>query len=537
MRRIAVFLIWLALGCGAAGAEEQAKGWLGAQLADVTQGEAAKLGWEAPRGAKVVKPVEGSPAAAAGLQPGDIAVTLDGMEIENMAGFIAALKDKGAGAAVKLRLLRGGKEKTVSVTLAARPAEPKTAADAPLPMLDTGGHMAKIQSIAFTPDGRQLVSASEDKTIRVWDLASGKTVRTIRGESAPGHAGKIYAMALSPDGKWLAAGGWFLGTREESDAIRLYEFASGKLVALLKGHADVVYGLAFSPDGSRLISGSGDNTAILWDTGSLSGAGTGIRADARGAEPKLLHRLEGHTDFIFAVGFSPDGRSAVTGSFDRDLRLWRVADGKEMARMPGHGDKVRSLAVAPDGTIASGDRSGEIRLWDSRDGRLLRILVKQGPGVGSLSFSRDGKLLLSSCGQHCNDVFGGRVCDVSSGKEIAAYTGHDNVVLATAFSPDGRWAATGGGNNQEIHLWDAHSGQPRPGPDGKPLRLAGQGQPVWAAGFSGDGRRIGWGNAWRQASPVNRGPLEQALTLPLGEGALGAPAALAEAGAFRRAQA
>ena len=62
---------------------------------------------------------------------------------------------------------------------------------------------------------------------------------------------------------------------EESDAIRLYEFASGKLVALLKGHADVVYGLAFSPDGSRLISGSGDNTAILWDTGSLSGAGTG----------------------------------------------------------------------------------------------------------------------------------------------------------------------------------------------------------------------------------------------------------------------
>ena len=75
-------------------------------------------------------------------------------------------------------------------------------------MLDTGGHMALIRGIAFTPDGRQLVSASDDKTIRVWDLASGKTVRTIRGESAPGHAGKIFAMALSPDGKWLAAGGY-----------------------------------------------------------------------------------------------------------------------------------------------------------------------------------------------------------------------------------------------------------------------------------------------------------------------------------------
>ncbi|MGB8736265.1 MAG: PDZ domain-containing protein, partial [Rhodomicrobium sp.] len=367
MRRIAVLLIWLALGCGAAGAEEQAKGFLGAQLADVTQEEAAKLGWEAPRGAKVVKPVEGSPAAAAGLQPGDIAVTLDGMEIENMAGFIAALKDKGAGAAVKLRLLRGGKEKTVSVTLAARPAEPKTAADAPLPMLDTGGHMAKIQSIAFTPDGRQLVSASEDKTIRVWDLASGKTVRTIRGESAPGDAGKVYAMALSPDGKWLAVGGWFDGPGDEQDAIRLYEFASSKLVALLKGHADVVQGLAFSPDGSRLISGSQDETAILWDTG--------IRAGARGTEPKLLHRLEGHKDFIYAVGFSPEGSRAVTGSFDHDLRLWRVADGKEIAHMPGHGDKVRSLAVAPDGAIASGDISGEIRLWDGKTGAFRRMLA------------------------------------------------------------------------------------------------------------------------------------------------------------------
>ncbi len=112
-----------------------------------------------------------------------------------------------------------------------------------------------IQSIAFTPDGRQLVSASYDKTIRVWDLASGKTVRTIRGESAPGHAGKVFAMALSPDGKWLAAGGEFCaecgsGKGECKEDIRLYEFASGKLVALLKGHANVVQGLAFSPDGS-----------------------------------------------------------------------------------------------------------------------------------------------------------------------------------------------------------------------------------------------------------------------------------------------
>src|SRR5208282_1747369 len=116
---------------------------------------------------------------------------------------------------------------------------------------------------------------------------------------------------------------------------------------------------------------------------------------------------------------------------------------------------------------------------------------------------------------------------IATGKEIAAYTGHDNAVIATAFSPDGRWAATGGGNNEEIHLWDPHTGKPRPGPDGKPLRLAGQGQSVYAVGFSADGRRIGWGNGKANpggTAPINdRGPVRQALTLPLGEGALGAP--------------
>jgi WD40 repeat protein len=95
-----------------------------------------------------------------------------------------------------------------------------------LPMLNTGGHTLPIVGISFTPDGRQLVSASEDKTIRVWDLATGKTVRTIRGESTLGIQGKIYAMALSPDGKWLAVGGW---NSEQSVfnefGIRLYDSA------------------------------------------------------------------------------------------------------------------------------------------------------------------------------------------------------------------------------------------------------------------------------------------------------------------------
>ncbi len=408
------------------------------------------------------------------------------------------------------------------------------AAGHPIPELDTGGHMAIIRGLAFTPGGKQLVSAGEDKEIRVWDLASGKTVRTMRGESGLGSLGKILAMALSPDGKWLAvAGDLRTSTDEQTQAIRLYDFESGKLVALLKGHTGFIRSLAFSPDGSRLISGSSDNTAILWDTG--------VQAGVQVPEPKLLRRLEGHKADIFTVAFSPDGNRAVTGSYDKDLRLWQVSDGSQIALMAGHGDKVQRLAVAPDGTIASGDVSGAILLWDGRDGRFLRKLTQNKTGVGSLNFSLDGKLLLATCGRGGCAVAPSYLYDARSGQVAVTYSGHDDAVQASAFSPDGRWVATGGGANSEIHLWDPYTGERRLGPDGQPLLLGGQGQLVWSAGFSADGRQIAWGNQdacpEMPDCPNKQIILKQVLTLPLGNAVLGAPEALTGPGAnnFRHA--
>jgi len=343
MRYFLCLICALMLATGAAEAQQTGSGWLGAELKDLTKAEAEALGWEEPRAAKVVKPFAGGPAADAGLQPDDIILSLDGVEIENVKSFIKALSGRSAGAEIRLAIRRAGKEKRVGVMLAARPAKfagVKPREDRPQLMLDTGGHMALIRDIVFTPDGKQLVSASDDKTIRVWDVATGKTVRMIRGESAPGDSGKIFAMALSPDGKWLAAGGWLGGTSEESRAIRIFDFASGRLITLLHGHTDVVFGLAFSPDGRRLISASADKTAIIWNL------------TARVAE----HTLAGHREFIFAVGFTPDSARAVTGSDDHDLRLWSVANGKEIKKMSGHGDKVRTVAFCP----GRNDRNGRL---------------------------------------------------------------------------------------------------------------------------------------------------------------------------------
>ena len=150
-------------------------------------------------------------------------------------------------------------------------------------MLDTGGHMATIKGLVFTPDGKQIVSAGLDKSIRVWDWQTGSTVRMIRGHIGLGSEGVTYALALSPDGRWLAAGGFMApghGVRDnEVGDIRLFDFASGKLVGLLRGHADAVNSLAFSPDGKLLISGSADRAAIIWDV----------------AGRRLLHRPSGES--------------------------------------------------------------------------------------------------------------------------------------------------------------------------------------------------------------------------------------------------
>jgi WD40 repeat protein len=506
MRALAALLFSFCIS-GAAGAQEQAKGFLGVELKDVTKQEAEALGWESPHGAKIVKPVPGGPAEKAELLPDDILLSLDGVEVENTAGFIAAVGGKGPGAEIKLRLLRGGKEKRLAVTLGAQPveqarAEPK---DMPILQLDTGGHMALIRSIAFTPDGKFIVSAGNDKVIRVWDWRAGKTVRTIRGQSGPGFDGKIFATALSPDGRWLAVGGWM----DKSTAsvpcygdIRLFDFAKGELKALLKGHRNVVLGLAFSPDSKRLISGGSleDFSAIIWD----------------GERGTLLHRLKGHRAQIYAVSFTPDGLRTVTGSYDNTLRLWRVADGALLKEMTGHGDKVHSLAVSPkDGSIASGDRSGEIRLWDGKTGALKKVLANQGGVVGSLRFSPDGRLLLSTCdGARCHTTQ--RTYDAASGEELNAYSKHDDIVLASAVSPDGNLVATGGGSQFPLHVWDPKTGETK-------AVLKGAGRPGWAAGFSLDGQSVAWGSTADYYEYHNRGPLEMALRLPGADAALTEP--------------
>jgi WD40 repeat protein len=496
-----LFVLVLALLIGSATSAQDSRGWLGADVQDVTKAEADKLGWDTPHGAKLGVVASGSPAEKAGLKTGDIILSIDRIMVDTGSNIDAAVTAKHPGDELRLQVLSGGRERYVMVTLAEQPKiQAVQDQGGPLLMLDTGGHMAKMQSLAFTPDGKQLVSASDDKVIRVWDWRAGKTIRMIRGQIGPSHEGKIFATALSSDGHWLAAGGWTGVPGEQGHAIRLYDFATGKLVALLKGHTDVVLSLAFSPDGKQLISGSGpgDCSAIIWDV------------EGR----KFLRRLRGHKAEIYGIAFTPDGQRVVTASVDTTLRLWGVSDGGLIAELKGHKDKVRSLAVRlPDSMIASGDAAGEIRLWDGITGKFLRTLVNQGGLVGSLRFSQDGRQLLSTCGfDGCS--WTQRVWDVATGRENVTSTEHKNTVIASTISPDGRLAATGGGSNHEIRVWELATGAPVNGPKNKPLVLAGTGTTGWAVGLSTDGQRLAWGRTLRPIARNNLGPLELQIRLP-----------------------
>ncbi|MEO1609259.1 MAG: caspase family protein [Pseudomonadota bacterium] len=485
-------------------------GEFGATVLTLSSDEAAAQGLLLP-GAQVDTVVPDGPADKAGLKKGDVVVRVDDTPVADAAAFEKAIA-RLPETRLNLAVMRGLTGLRLTVTLDF-PPEPLIAVDtlplvgAPMLMLNTGGHTSLIWSIIFTSDGRQLISAGPDKVIRVWNWESGKTVRAIRGQSGVGLNGGIYSMSLSPNGRWLAVGGWFTGSNLERYAVRIFEAESGHLTTVLRGHTNTIFGLSFSPDSTRLISGGADRAAIIWDAMGW----------------KRLHRLEGHTNDIYAVGFTPDGRRAVTGAYDNTLRLWGVGDGGLITTMHGHKDKVRALSVSPhDGLIASGDRSGIIRLWDGRTGAARGELTsKDNRSIGSLAFSQDGGRLVSSSSKHPLVQTVWDITRDSQGMpkavERTVYKGHNNTVLASAISPDGKHVATGGGDDKAIHIW-------RPGDGVQLSRLAGAGASVWAAAFSADGTRIGWGQTNRRNDAARGyGDPEQMLTLPVAGEELGVP--------------
>ena len=202
-----------------------------------------------------------------------------------------------------------------------------------------------VNTVAFSVDSKIVASGSEDGNLYLWDVATGRRLKTITEDTE-----NIFSVAFSSDGRTLASG-------NAGNTIRLWNIATGEKLKTLIGHTNWVFSVAFSPDGQTLASGSWDKTIRLWDT----------------TTGQQLKTLTGHTFTVWSVAFSPDGLTLASGSQDETIRLWNIATGEQIATLTGHTGPVKSVAFSPDGvTLASGSKDSTVRLWDLTSPLLLR---------------------------------------------------------------------------------------------------------------------------------------------------------------------
>ncbi|GAB4038378.1 WD40 domain-containing protein [Spirosoma gilvum] len=288
------------------------------------------------------------------------------------------------------------------------------------------GHTNHVFSVAFSPDGRYALSGSYDKSLKLWEVKTGREIRTFTG-----HTSQVVSVAISPNSRYALSGSW-------DKSLKLWDITSGQEVRTFTGHEGIIRSVAFSPDGHYVLSGSMDKTLKLWDVKS----------------GRKVHTFKGHTDQIYSVTFSSDGKHVLSGSRDKTLKLWNIETGREVRTFTGHTESVESVTFSPDGHYAlSGSHDKTLKLWDVASGQQLRTLWGHTSFVSSVAFSPDGHYALS--GSWDNTL---KLWDVASGQQLHTYTGHTESVESVAFSSDSRYALSGSHDNT-LKLWDVQTGQ------------------------------------------------------------------------------
>jgi WD40 repeat protein len=225
-------------------------------------------------------------------------------------------------------------------------------------LLKIEGKQSPINSIAFAPDGNTLASGALNGTVFLWDAKTGKEKNRLNG-----HQGNIQAVVFTPDGRTIASGSTprKLGGKWIPDkTIRMWDVASGNERLEFDEHKEWVKAIAFSPDGKTLASGGIGNSIPLWD------ATTGKVVRFQPPDKREIYVLEGIFPLVLAVAFSPDGMKLASGNFsEHSVRLWETSTGKELLSLEGHRSYVYSVAFSPDGkTLASGSADASILIWD-----------------------------------------------------------------------------------------------------------------------------------------------------------------------------
>ena len=296
------------------------------------------------------------------------------------------------------------------------------------------GHTDRVDSAVFDPSGSVVLTASTDRTARIWDVRTGRPLMTF-----PGHRLMLTSASFSPNGQIVL-------TTSADGTARLWEVSSGRLLHELLGHGMAVENGQFSPNGSVVVTAGHDGTARVWDVQS----------------GRLQHTLVGHRERVTAATFSRDGRRILTASWDRSARIWDAASGRLLRVLVGHNARLNLAAFTADGgRVATAGWDQSVRLWNVGE-------PQPGQDTGPPTLGADGAPLAPSA----QPVM----------ETPPAVLPHEQLIQALIFSPDGAWLATAGANGM-LKLWDARSGSLK-------AKLAGHYGSVYGLDFASDSKHF-----------------------------------------------
>jgi len=294
------------------------------------------------------------------------------------------------------------------------------------PLLRTlEGHSRSVSGVAVTADGKRAVSASRDKTLKVWDVDSGVALRTLEG-----HSDRVNDVAVTADGKWAVSA-------SRDNTLKVWDLDSGVALHTLEGHANWVTGVAVTADGKWAVSASRDNTLKVWDLES------GV----------ALRTLEGHSDFVTGVAVTADGKRAVSASCDNTLKVWNLDSGFALRTLEGHSDRVNDVAVTADGKRAvSASEDKTLKVWDVDTGVALRTLEGHSDFVSGVAVTADGKRAVSASEDKTLKVW-----DLDTGVALRTLEGHSHFVNSVAVTADGKRAVSAS-EDKTLKVWDLDRG-------------------------------------------------------------------------------